>query len=246
MIQREKLSAISQLVAGVAQELNNPLMGMIGYLQLLMAKEDDETHKTYEERIFKEAEKASKILKNLLAFSRRAKAEKKPADINLIIEKAVGQREEHLPLGDTLIIQNLKSDLPKVIVDDQQMQLVLLNILLNAEQAMTQQRKKGKITINSYALTSDNKGIVRIEILDEGPGIPDEIISKIFDPFFTTRTSEKKAGLGLSICTGIIHQHGGSIRAENRDRGAVFTIDLPALSEEQIETLIEEEKAKTI
>ena len=219
---------------------------MMGYLQLLIAREDNETHKTYEERIFKEAEKASKVLKNLLAFSRRAKAEKKPFDINLIIEKAVEQRGEHLPFGDTVIIQNLKSDLPKVIVDDQQMQLVLLNILLNAEQAMTQHGEKKKITINSYSLTSDNKGIVRIEILDEGPGISDEIISKIFDPFFTTKTGEKKTGLGLSICSGIVHQHGGNIRAANRDRGAVFTIDLPALSEEQIETLVEEEKAKTV
>lgn len=242
IIQREKLSAISQLVAGVAHELNNPLMGMIGYLQLLLAKEDNETHRDYEEKAIKEAEKASKILKNLLTFSRKRTPEKKPADMNTIIDKAVEQRSQHSIIDDIEIVRNLKSDLPKALLDEHQMQLVLLNILLNAEQAMIARGTKGKITINTYTITPNNKDLIRIEVFDEGPGISEEIISKIFDPFFTTKSSERKTGLGLSICTGIINQHGGYIRARNYDGGAVFTIDLPALKEESIEAK-EKEKA---
>ncbi len=243
IIQKEKLSAISQLAAGVAQELNNPLISMIGYLQLLLAKEDNEAHRDYEERTIKEAEKASKIMKNLLTFSRKTKSKKKPYDINTIIEKAIELRAHHSIIDDMEIIKNLESNLPKALVDENQIQLVLLNILLNAEQSMIAPGRKGKITIKTCSLTSENKDLIRIEILDEGSGIPDEIISKIFDPFFTTKMAQKKTGLGLSLCTGIINKHGGIIRARNHEHGAVFTIDLPALKEEFTET-IEKEKSR--
>ncbi len=231
LIQSEKLSALGQLVSGVAHELNNPLTGVMGYAQLLVTKEDNEQHKTYAEKILRESERAAKIVQNLLAFARKTKAVKAPANINNIIEKTVELRAYNLRTNNIQIVKNLNSGIPPIVVNEQQMQQVFLNILINAEQAMADRQKSGTITISSEILNGSERRRVKIEFMDEGPGVPEQFLSRIFDPFFTTKEVGKGTGLGLSISLGLVKDHGGTISAKNHQNGAIFSIELPVVEE---------------
>ncbi len=224
LVQSEKLAALGELVAGVAHELNNPLTSVLGYAQLLEAGElEGEDARRALEIILQEADRARRIVQNLLTFARQRAHERGPVDVNAAIEQTVALRRYELERAGITFVLDLAADLPVVEGDLFQLQQVFLNLINNAAQAMA--GGGGRIEIRT-ARVGDR---VRIEVADTGPGIPPEHLHRIFDPFFTTKEVGQGTGLGLSISYGIVRDHGGEIYAENRpEGGARFTIELPA------------------
>lgn len=221
----DKLSSLGTLTSGVAHEINNPLTGIIGYTEMMLMKETDETKKKYLKHIYDSAIRCKSIVENMLTFSRQRPSQKSPEDINNIIEKTVELHEYWLRNTNIEIIRDF-GKIPLLLLDRQQMQQVILNLLINAEHAISDAGRKGKIVLHtSY---DSNDGHVEIRISDNGVGIPDEIRHRIFDPFFTTKPVNKGTGLGLSIAHGIIAELNGTIDVESRaGEGSTFIIKLP-------------------
>ncbi len=230
MLMTSKLASIGELAAGVAHELNNPLTGVIGYAQLLVDNDDVSPEiKSDLKKIHQESQRAAKIVQNLLSFARQRKPEKDLIDINELIQKTLDMRSYRLRTSNIKVHLDLSPDVPLIMADSHQIQQVLLNILVNAEQALTKVKRQGKLWVTSSAVG----GYVRISITDNGPGIPKENISRIFDPFFTTKEVGQGTGLGLSVCHGIITAHNGNISVESeKGKGTTFTIKLPIIAEE--------------
>ena len=226
LLQTEKLSAIGQLISGVAHELNNPLTGVIGYSQLLTGLECDEKVKRGLETVYAEARRCHRIVQNLLTFARKHAPEKTLVSINDIIESTIELRSYQLRTDNVRVEMSLSKDLPSTMGDFHQLQQVFMNILNNAHHALRDGTRGGRLSVRTLA--SDDR--IRIEFADDGPGIPAENLPKIFDPFFTTKPIGQGTGLGLSICFGIIEEHEGKIFVSSRvGEGAIFTIDLPIL-----------------
>jgi two-component system, NtrC family, sensor kinase len=235
LIQSEKLSAIGELISGIAHELNNPLTGVMGYSQLLQLRKDlDERAKENLLKINNLALRCQKIVQNLLSFARKQKPERTLCDINDIIEKTVELRSYELQVNNIEISRELDRNLPKTIADAHQLQQVFLNILTNAEQAMLEVNGNGRLVIRTHA--DDTNTNIIAEIIDDGPGIPESYLTRIFDPFFTTKEVGKGTGLGLSLSYGIIKEHGGNIFAQSQlGEGSTFVIELPVIARLQEE-----------
>jgi two-component system NtrC family sensor kinase len=238
LIQSEKLSAIGELISGIAHELNNPLTGVMGYSQLLQLRKDlDDRAKESLLKINNLALRCQKIVQNLLSFARKQKPERTLSDINDILEKTVELRGYEFQVNNIEICRELDRNLPKTIADAHQLQQVFLNILTNAEQAMLESHGKGLLTIRTRA--DDQKSRIIVEIMDDGPGIPESYLTRIFDPFFTTKEVGKGTGLGLSLSYGMIKEHGGNIYARSRlGDGSTFVIELPIISRLEGETAV--------
>jgi two-component system NtrC family sensor kinase len=229
LLQSEKMSSVGQLVSGVAHELNNPLTGIMGFAQLLLLRELDDTPRRQVETIYAEAERASKIVDNLLTFARRRKAQKEPANLNTLMERVLELLNYDLRVRNIETSLHLDPDLPETMVDANQVQQVFLNIIINAEQAMRSASDGGEGTLRISSSHGD--GIVRISFKDSGPGMSAETMRRIFDPFFTTKEAGEGTGLGLAISYGIIEEHGGRIWAESEvGRGTSFVIELPVVA----------------
>ncbi|HET6615387.1 MAG TPA: ATP-binding protein [Dehalococcoidia bacterium] len=227
LLQSEKMSSVGQLVSGVAHELNNPLTGIMGFAQLLLLRELDDTARRQVETIYAEAERASKIVSNLLTFARRRKAQKESANLNTLIDRVLELRNYDLRVRNIDIALDMDPDLPETMLDTNQVQQVLLNIIINAEQAMRSEGGEGRLRISTRA----QRGAVVASFADSGPGMSAETLRRIFDPFFTTKDAGEGTGLGLTISYGIIEDHGGRIWAESEPgRGTTFLIELPMLS----------------
>jgi signal transduction histidine kinase len=207
LLQSEKLSAVGQLISGVAHELNNPLTSVIGFSQLLLSKEKNHKTEEYLNKITREAERCAKIVNNLLTFSRTHKPEKSYVGINGIIERTLDLMAYQFRTDNIEVIKKLDPNLPKTMADFHQLQQVFLNIINNAYQAMKDKRETRILTVE----TERSGLIIRIKFSDTGPGIPKGNLSRIFDPFFTTKEVGKGTGLGLSISYGIVKEHGGDI-----------------------------------
>jgi signal transduction histidine kinase len=224
LVQSEKLSGIGEFVAGVAHELNNPLTTVMGFSELLQQDKLDPKHQEFVSLIHKNSQRCQRIVQSLLSFARRHQPERKPANLNELIESSLDILQYQLRTSNIELQLRLDPKLPLAMVDTHQVQQVLVNILNNARQAIEHHAPKGLIKI----ATEPVGNFVRITIQDSGPGIGDENLSKIFDPFFTTKDVGKGTGLGLSLCYGIIKEHGGTIVPSSRPgQGATFTIDLP-------------------
>ena len=224
LVQAEKLTALGEVVSGVAHELNNPLAGVLGYAQLLMRDEMDGRQKRATERILDSALRCQKIVQNLLAFSRRYPSEKRYLGLNGLVEKALDLKEYDLRANRIRVVRNLQEDLPRTMIDFNQVQQVLLNLIHNAQQAMTAHRGEGTLTV----MTRDVGGSIQLRIIDDGPGIARDNLPRVFDPFFTTKPVGEGTGLGLSISYGIVRDHGGRIWAESEPgRGATLVVELP-------------------
>jgi signal transduction histidine kinase/CheY-like chemotaxis protein len=227
LLQTEKMAAVGQLVSGIAHELNNPLTSIMGYGQLLLAHGLDPAQFSEASKVFHEAERARRIVKNLLYFARENEPERTRVNLNEIVERTLALRSYELKVEDILIECTLAPDLPETMADPYQMQQVILNLLVNAEQSLLHGRGKGKIQIHSRRVEGNR---IAVDISDDGPGIPREIVSRIFDPFFTTKPAGLGTGLGLSIVYGIVKQHDGEVTAENQPTGgARFTVELPVV-----------------
>jgi two-component system NtrC family sensor kinase len=229
LIQSEKLSAIGELISGIAHELNNPLTGVMGYSQLLQMRGDlDERAKDSLVKINNLATRCQKIVQNLLSFARKQKPERTLASINEILERTVELRSYELQVNNIELLLELDPRLPRTIADAHQLQQVFLNVITNAEQAMLEASGRGKLTIRTRSDAAG--GRVVIEIADDGPGIPEQHLTRIFDPFFTTKEVGKGTGLGLSLAYGIIKEHAGNIYARSRlGEGSTFVIELPVI-----------------
>ncbi|MFQ5669689.1 MAG: ATP-binding protein [Acidobacteriota bacterium] len=224
LVQAEKLSAIGELVAGVAHELNNPLTGVLGYAQLLVAKSPPEPQKKQLQTIYSEALRCQKIVQNLLTFARKHKPEKRHVDINEIITATLELRAYQLRVDNITVKLDLDPGLPGTMADYHQLQQVFINLVNNAHHAMVDHGGKGELRITSRA----EAGRIHVTCQDTGPGIPETCLGRIFDPFFTTKEVGKGTGLGLSLSYGIIKEHGGTIQASNAPGGgAIFCLELP-------------------
>jgi len=231
LLQTEKMAALGQLVSGIAHELNNPLTSIQGYAQLLLRRRSATARAGDAVRISQEAERAGRIVKNLLLFSRETKAERRAVQLNEVIERTLSLRSYELKLENIEVELALDPGLPQTLADAAQLQQVVLNLIVNAEQAIVMARgeepRDGRILIRTRRLAGDR---LAMEVADDGPGIPPEIAPRIFDPFFTTKPPDVGTGLGLSIVYGIVQEHGGEVTVDSlQGRGATLTVELPAL-----------------
>lgn len=233
LLHAEKLSSVGKLVAGIAHELNNPLMGIMGFSQILMDTPGDKKVDDVKEKlrkIYHESLRTAKIVQNLLTFARAKKTEREYHNINEIVKHTIELREYSLKANNIKVNLALEENLPRTMVDLFQLQQVFINIINNAEDAMVAAKGSGKLQIK----TRKNRRKIEIIFKDDGPGIPREIVHKVFDPFFTTKDVGKGTGLGLSITHGIITEHGGTIDIMSPDGGGTtVAIDLPIVEKEQ-------------
>ncbi len=230
MLQTEKMAAVGQLVSGIAHELNNPLTTIMGYAQLLLGHGLRTAQISEARKVYHEAERARRIVKNLLYFARESKPERGRVDINEIIERTVALRSYELKVENIAVRCNLARDLPKTMADPYQLQQVILNLLINAEQALVEGHGKGHVWIRTRCVSRRGTERIAIEVADDGPGIPAEISSRLFDPFFTTKPPGVGTGLGLSIVYGIVDKHEGEVTVESQPgRGAKFVVELPVV-----------------
>ncbi len=250
MLQTEKMAALGQLVSGIAHELNNPLTAIMGYAQLLLGKELTPAQVSEAERVFQEAERARRIVKNLLYFARENRAERTRVELNEVIERTLALRSYELRVEDIAVECDLAPHLPATLADPFQLQQVILNLLVNAEQAVLEGRGHGHVWIRTRhmieGLANKTRDRIVLEVADDGPGIPSEIASRVFDPFFTSKPSGVGTGLGLSIVYGIVHQHGGDVAFDNRPGGARFIVDLPVIDASAVSRLAAESASRAL
>jgi signal transduction histidine kinase len=228
LIQTEKLAAFGQLGAGIAHEVKNPLAGILGYVQLSLRKTEPETVLHNNLKIIeRETKRCRTIIDNLLKFARQEKVERKPLGVNQVVEDTAALVDHQLGMHGIRLEKELAQDLPAILGNGNQLQQILLNLLLNAQQAM--EGTGGKIRITT-GRTGDGRAEVRIS--DTGPGIPKEIQARLFEPFFTTKPAGKGTGLGLSVTYGIVKDHKGEILVESdAGRGATFILLFPPVPE---------------
>ncbi|MBP2688807.1 MAG: sensor histidine kinase, partial [Deltaproteobacteria bacterium] len=228
LVQSEKLAAFGQLGAGIAHEVKNPLAGILGYAQLSLRKSEPDTVLHNNLKIIeKETKRCRTIIDNLLKFARQEKVERKPLELNGVVEDTAALVDHQLGMHRIRLEKELARDLPAILGNANQLQQIFLNLVLNAQQAM--EGTGGRIRITT-GRTGDGRAEVRIS--DTGPGIPKEIQARLFEPFFTTKPAGKGTGLGLSVTYGIVKDHKGEILVESEPgQGATFIILFPPVQE---------------
>src|SRR5881396_3629357 len=225
--QAEKLAAMGQLVSGVAHEINNPAAIISGFAQTLLLDQLTSEQRETVQMMYDEATRIGRITSNLLAFARAGSKERTLVELNDIVRRTFALRSYHLTTLNITVNLDLDDANPKAWANGSEVQQMLLNLLINAEQALMTIPPPGRraITIRTVSAAEDG---VWLQLADTGPGIPAGIQEKIFDPFFTTKPEGMGTGLGLSICYGIVHDHGGRISVESAPgQGATFTVVLP-------------------
>ena len=229
LLQAEKLAALGQTISGVAHELNNPLATILTWAERLSqrpASEIDDKTRRGLETILSESERAARIVRNLLTFARKRQSTRTLVDLNHVVRDTLSLRSYEQRVTNILIVDALASGFPQVFADAHQIQQVLLNLVINAEQAMLSANGRGTLVVRSWH-DIDRQAVI-LEINDDGPGIPEDVQKKIFDPFFTTKEVGKGTGLGLTVAYAIVHEHGGRIRlASKPGSGASFFVELP-------------------
>jgi two-component system, NtrC family, sensor kinase len=234
LTQSEKLASLGQFVAGIAHEMNNPLQGVLGHLELLMDMTPAAKPVKKElKQIFQEADRAAKIVRNLLVFTGSHRVARQKMPVDRILTRAITSRKAHLTRADIKIVRKQGLKLPAVSCDPAHLQQAFLNILINAEHAVAEGGEARRIEITTGVRRPTKN--VTVTIRDFGPGIASEVLPRIFDPFFTTKDVGQGTGLGLAITYGIVQEHGGTITASNAaDGGAVFQIELPPASSDKV------------
>ncbi len=242
LVQHEKLAAVGQLVSGVAHELNNPLQGVLGYAELMLATKPSSLEQEELRAIRDNANRAAGIVRNLLTFAGRNTTARGWQQINRIVRDAIATREAQLRAIGVDLTLEATDRLPLVYVDHTRLEDVIVNLIQNAEAAIASrrdgkslsrgvpERARGEIRITTRMETNPDR--IFVEVADNGSGLKEEDLSRVFDPFFTTREVGQGTGLGLSVCYGIVREHGGQITARNGAvGGAVLTIELPVMAE---------------
>ena len=225
LIQSEKMSAIGQLIAGVAHDLNNPLASVVGFSDFLAEVGDIPPQFAEPLQVIRqEAERAATIVKNLLSFARSQEGERKLQPIGPIIESTLALLRNQLMANKVEATLEVDHGLPDVEVNGNQIKQVFVNLINNANQAIASDAPSGRIWVTAKRLREG----VAVSITDSGPGMTEELAGHVFEPFFTTKGEGEGTGLGLSICQGIVKEHGGRITLDTKPGGgATFTVELP-------------------
>jgi two-component system NtrC family sensor kinase len=225
LIHSERLSAVGQLVSGVAHELNNPLQSILGFTELLIDAEERPELRRDLEQVRSEAIRAGKIVRNLLAFVRRSSSERTIMSINDVVKTTISLRSYEFGSANIRLFESYGEGLPSVVINPEEIQQVILNLILNAEQAMRAAHRGGTLTVTTKCVDA----MVTIEIQDDGPGVPAALAGRVFEPFFSTKEVGEGTGLGLSIAMGIAEAHGGTLTLVPTEKGACFRLALPAV-----------------
>lgn len=230
----DKLASLGRLAAGIAHEINNPLTGVLTFASFLHKRAgEDSKMKEDLDVIIRETKRCRAIVKNLLDFSRQVPPQKTIIDISEVINQSLQIIDNQLSIRSIAVKKKFGEErLPKLKGDKNQLQQVLINLIVNAADAIGE-NARGEIQIDTTATRKDNKNYIQIKIKDSGEGIPREVLSKIFEPFFSTK-GQKGTGLGLAVVWGIITEHNGTISVESEEKiGTTFTILLPVDEELQ-------------
>jgi len=230
--QQKRLESIGTLASGVAHEVNNPLTGIINYAQLIYDRIDDTTLQEFAQGIIEEGERVAGIVRNLLAFARQDKEGHSSARMSDIIRVSLALIETVIRKDMITIKVDVPDDLPMVHCKSQQIEQVIINLLMNARDALNMKyddySEEKIIEVKAYANRQIDKYWLTTEVTDYGIGIPAEIVTSIFDPFFTTKSRSEGTGLGLSVSYGIIKEHGGEIKVESVEgKYTKFSFNLP-------------------
>ena len=226
LAQSEKLAALGQTMSGVAHELNNPLATILACAERLAGRRLDEGTRKELDAIHNAADRAARIVRNLQTFARKRHTTRSAVDLNQIVRDTVALRAYDQQMAHIVIEDALAPDLPPVFVDPHQIQQIVLNLIINAEQAMGEAHGRGRLVLRSWH-DAEADAIV-LEVNDDGPGVPEEVQAKIFDPFFTTKVVGKGTGLGLTVAYAIAQEHGGRITlASPQAGGTSFHLELP-------------------
>jgi signal transduction histidine kinase len=222
LVQSEKLASLGQLLGGAAHELNNPLTAILGYSELLAASELGPEERTLAVKIAQQARRIRNLVTSLLSFSKQVPSAKTSLDVNIVVETALKLCRPQIEAARVRYSTTMAAALPPVKGDSNQLLQVFSHILTNAADAMSEHG--GSIAVSTRA--ADN--LVIVQFADTGPGVREP--GRVFDPFYTTRPVGQGTGLGLSVCSGIVQEHGGKISCRNGDSGgAIFEVQLPAL-----------------
>jgi signal transduction histidine kinase len=226
LIQSEKLASLGNLVGGAAHELNNPLTAMLGYSELLSGTELNKEQRALSDKISQQAKRIRSLVGSLLSFAKQVPTSKSSVDVNLVVQTALKLCRTQLQSANAQYTVDLQEEMPSVRGDSNQLLKVFIQIISNAAHAVAEKRG-GILAVTSRSM----EGSVRVEFTDNGPGIKEP--ERVFDPFYTTRPVGQGTGLGLSMCYGIMQEHGGKITCHNRvDGGACFVVEMPALETE--------------
>jgi len=225
-----RLASLGLMVEGIAHEVNNPLSSVIGFTQMLMCEDIPENIKDDIKMINDNAQRVADIINNLLTFARQQKLQRTYSNVNDIIRATMQMRAYSLDSNNITVTTELDPALPSTMADATLLQQAFLNLIINAETEMKQVHGKGRLLIKTTLI----RDTIQISFTDDGPGITEKNLVHLFDPFFSTRGVGQGAGLGLSVCYGIINEHNGQIYVQSQPgKGAVFTVELPVVAEEK-------------
>jgi CheY-like chemotaxis protein len=229
------MAALGQTISGVAHELNNPLATILSWAERLNDKPLDTTTRRGVEVILGEADRAARIVRNLLTFARKRQSTRTMVSVNHVVTETLALRAYEHQLTNIKVVTALASGLPRIFADAHQIQQVLLNLIINAEQAMISTNGRGSLVLRTWHDVEQE--LVALEVTDDGPGVPVDMKTKIFDPFFTTKGVGEGTGLGLTVAYAIVQEHGGQMRVESHPgRGASFVVELPVSTTETAAT----------
>src|SRR5436305_9041918 len=221
------MAALGQTISGVAPELNHPPATILSRAERLSLRRGlEEPVRRGLDTILSESERAARIVRSLLTFARKRQTTRAMVDVNQVVRETLALRAYEQRVSNISVIDALAAGLPQVFADGHQLQQVLLNLIINAEQAMLSAHGRGVLVVRTWHDATQESVI--LEINDDGPGIPGDLQPKIFDPFFTTKEAGKGTGLGLTVAYAIVQEHGGRLRLESRAQsGASFFVELP-------------------
>ncbi len=231
--QHQKLEAIGTLAGGVAHEINNPLNGILNYAEIIMDQSEGNPEiDRYAKEIVEETERISRIVKNLLEFSRQEKESHSYANIEDIVEKTISLIKAIFVKEQIEIRVNLQEDMPRIKCRSEQIQQVIMNLITNSRHALNEKYpgydKRKVIEVSGTQFERDDRHWIRITVTDSGVGIPGDNMDKIFEPFFSTKGRDKGTGLGLSVSYGIIRDHHGIIEVDSKEgEYSKFIVELP-------------------
>jgi len=225
LLQAEKMAALGQTISGVAHELNNPLATILSWAERLAERNVDDKTRQGLEVILAESERAARIVRNLLTFARKRQTTRAMVDLNQVVRETLALRAYEQKVSNVQVVEALTSGLPEVFADGHQIKQVLLNLVINAEQACIGANGRGTIVVRTSH--DADRGSAVLEVNDDGPGIAEERQGRVFDPFFTTKEVGQGTGLGLTVAYAIVNEHSGRIWLKSSGIGTSFFVELP-------------------